>query len=158
MADLISREKLLEDIRCYQMDMSAKATAIHCIEEQKKLSTMTDEEVWKVAIKVSELSPKKRAEIFKIEDAYTGDILKEFPPLTAKTLIEVWEEKNLIESMDVVIVKNTKEKALVIYANEEKDMYKCLFLDGDINTYKRNDLEKIGRKIDFEKVLEGTDE
>lgn len=35
MSDLISRDKLLEDIRDYQMDMSAKATAIRCIEGQK---------------------------------------------------------------------------------------------------------------------------
>lgn len=37
MSDLISKEKLLKDIRDYQMDVVAKATAIRCIENQPKI-------------------------------------------------------------------------------------------------------------------------
>lgn len=154
MDDLISREKLLEDIRDYQMDVVAKATAIRCIKEQKQLSAMTADEAWNLAIRVSELTPKERAEYFKIEDAYTGDILKHFNPKQVKVIFDTVDP---IRTEDVVIVKKTQEKAIVIYANANKDMYKVLFSDSDINTYKKEELEKTGRRIDFEKVLEGTD-
>lgn len=152
MSDLISREKLLEDIRDYQMDVKAKATAIHCIKEQKQLSTMTADEAWNLAIRVSELPPKERAEYFKIEDAYTGDILKYFNPKQVKVIFDTVDP---ISARDVVIVKNTQEKAIVIYANANKDMYKVLFSDSDIVTYKKEELEKTGRRIDIEKILEG---
>lgn len=62
MSDLISRIKLLEEIKCYQMDIVSKATAMKVI---RNAPAVTDTNVGSKWIPCSERLPEERESIFK---------------------------------------------------------------------------------------------
>ena len=115
---------------------------------------MTAEEAWEIAKKILLYPDHKLEEIFGRTEP-----LLELTPQEAKAKIEAWEAEKEIKVGDVVDICG--DKGIVTSFGTDGDRIDVLYLDGIVNSYRKDkNLKKTGRHIDIKVILNqigGTD-
>lgn len=123
-------------------------------------ATMTAEEAWELAKEIYDFSCDKHETIFGVSGGFY-DVIRNFTIQEAKAKLDEWENKQ-IRVGDVVYCfadcdddgwRNNEENYGVvtgIYPNT----YHVLMKNGDCADFKKDELEKTGKHIDIQSVLE----
>lgn len=115
---------------------------------------MTAEEAWELAKKILLYTDHELEEIFGRTEP-----LLELTPQEAKAKIEAWEAEKEIKVGDVVDICG--DKGIVTSFGTDGDRIDVLYLDGIVNSYRKDkNLKKTGRHIDIKVILNqigGTD-
>ena len=120
------------------------------------VSDMTAEEAWEIARKIVLLEneggipAKDMVHMFGVK--FPRDIVREYSVQEVKTKIEAWEAENEIKVGDEVDICG--DKGIVTSFGTDGDRIHVLYLDGIVNSYRRDkDVKKTGRHIDIDGLL-----
>lgn len=128
------------------------------LQENDIVAEMTAEEAWEIAKNLfADYSNIELDEIFG--KGWSFSKLMELTPQQAKAKIEAWEAEKEIKVGDEVDICG--DKGIVTSFGTDGDRIHVLYLDGIVNSYRRDkDVKKTGRHIDIDGLLRnigGTD-